>query len=452
MGTAPHLGALISALRIRPQRQRIHRLDGLGPCPVDPCAASRPVRSAVAVTVLAAAAVALAFGGGPVDARERPAPCPTDATAPFDDVADDATHAPAIACLYALEITRGVSEHAYGYDRSLAHGQLATFLDRVLATSDQALPVASRPFTDDDGPHAPAIHSLFEVGILTDVDDYDPSASVDRAEMAQVVADGLAWTGVLDEEADEEVFDDVDDVEQADAIHRLGAAGIVRGDGEGSFSPERDVFRGQMATFLANSLTYIDNDGEPLPSPEPAPPEPRTAPEGWLIAGGDGEVIGDAGPLERYTVEIASGLEDQQPLDDFAERVETTLSDPDQGWTSRGDRRLQRVDDPGQADIRVVLGSPDQVDRLCARAGLNTGGIYSCWNGEFAALNGDRWFHGVAHIDDLELYRDYLVNHEVGHGFGFGHVGCPAPGEPAPVMMQQSIRLDGCEPNGVPFP
>ena len=391
---------------------------------------------------------------GPVDARQLPAPCPDEATVPFDDVDDDRTHGSAVACLYALEITGGVTAETYGYDRRLEHGQLATFLDRVLDASPRPLLPATSNWTGGDGTHTPAVNRLFEVSIFTGPDDFDPEEEVDRARMAEVIAAGLAWVGVLDDEATEEVFDDLDDVDasQADAIQRLGEAGVVHGDGEGRFHPDRTVFRGQMATFLANSLAYIDNGGQTLPPPEPATPDPRTAPEGWLIAGGDGEVVGDDGPLHRYTVEIASGLEEREPLDGFAERVETTLSDPDHGWTSRGDRRIQRVDDPGQADIRVVLGSPDEVDRLCARAGLNTGGIYSCWNGEFAALNSDRWFGGVAQFDDLDVYRDYLINHEVGHGFGFGHVGCPAPGQPAPVMMQQSMRLDGCEPNGLPFP
>lgn len=407
----------------------------------------------MAATTLAAAAT-LATSGDPVEARELPAPCPADATVPFGDVNPDRTHASTVACLYALEITEGISADTYGYDRRLEHGQLATFLDRVLSSSPRPLLPATSNWTGGDGTHTPAVNRLFEVSIFTGLDDFDPEEEVDRARMAEVIASGLTWVGVLDDEATEEIFDDLDDVDasQADAIQRLGQAGVVHGDGEGRFHPGRNVFRGQMATFLANSLAYIDNDGETLPPPQPATPDPRPAPEGWLIAGGNGEVVGHGGPRERYTVEIANGLEEQQPLDAFAERVEATLSDPDRGWTSRGDRRIQRVDDPAAADIRVVLGTPDQVDRLCARAGLNTAGIYSCWNGDFAALNADRWFGGVAHFDDLEVYRDYLINHEVGHGLGFGHVGCPSPGQPAPVMMQQSIRLDGCEPNGVAFP
>ena len=39
-----------------------------------------------------------------------------------------------------------------------------------------------------------------------------------------------------------------------------------------------------------------------------------------------------------------------------------------------------------------------------------------------------------------------MVNHEVGHTFGHGHVGCPAGGEPAPVMMQQTEGVAPCAP------
>lgn len=179
------------------------------------------------------------------------------------------------------------------------------------------------------------------------------------------------------------------------------------------------------------------------------PPAPTTSPEGWAVAGGQGPVVGD-GPLRSFSVEVepATGLD----LQHVAAIVEEILLDP-RGWTARGDRSLQRVGSSGAADIRVVVATPGTVDYRCGLVGLGTAGRLSCWDGRRAMLNLDRWLTGVSpHHTDLSVYRPYLVSHEFGHGLGFGHVGCPAPGALAPVMMQQSKGLGACVANGWPYP
>jgi hypothetical protein len=200
-------------------------------------------------------------------------------------------------------------------------------------------------------------------------------------------------------------------------------------------------------------------DSAPTPDATPTPAAVRSDPPiassgapGYEIGLGTGSVAGTGGPVRLYTVEIADGLTSRQPMTDFVAFVEKVLSDPARGWTSRGTVRLQRTDDRTKAAFRVVLGSPKTVDQLCAKAGLRTVGRYSCWNGQVAAINSDRWFNAVPHVPDLQLYRTYVINHEAGHALGNGHQSCPKNGALAPVMMQLTKSTYGCKPNDVPYP
>jgi hypothetical protein len=145
-----------------------------------------------------------------------------------------------------------------------------------------------------------------------------------------------------------------------------------------------------------------------------------------------------------YRVEVERGLPYDAP--GFAHAVDRTLADP-RSWHGSGQHPLQRV--AGDADFRIVLASPDTVDRLCAP--LTTRGRVSCRNGDDVVINAWRWWRGAkTYGDDVAAYRTYVVNHETGHFLGHSHVGCSGPGEPAPVMHQQTLGLGGCKAN--PWP
>lgn len=136
----------------------------------------------------------------------------------------------------------------------------------------------------------------------------------------------------------------------------------------------------------------------------------------------------------------------------FAAFAMAVLNDP-RGWGHDGSVVFERSGSE-DADVRLYLASPATTDELCAP--LPTNGRLSCGRVGFAALNAERWAIGAEPFLDgggtVEEYRAYLVNHEVGHVIGYGHVRCPEPGTLAPVMLQQSLWLDGCEPNGWPNP
>lgn len=159
----------------------------------------------------------------------------------------------------------------------------------------------------------------------------------------------------------------------------------------------------------------------------------------------NGKRLGRGGELFTYTVEIERGV-DLRPFggnDSFASLVDTTLADP-RGWAASGQVSVQRVDGRGEEpDIRITLATPDTVHQA-DYCGYSIRYESSCWRRSESRvmINLARWVRGaVAFGGDIGTYRTYAINHEIGHAFGNGHVGCAKTGALAPVMMQQSFGV-----------
>jgi hypothetical protein len=152
------------------------------------------------------------------------------------------------------------------------------------------------------------------------------------------------------------------------------------------------------------------------------------------------------GQVRTVRVEVEDGLAVDGAA--FAATVMATLNDP-RGWGHDGSLSFARTD--GAAELRVMLASPASVDALCAP--LDTAGQVSCGTNGHAVLNLRRWVLATDELaQDKVAYRQYLVNHEVGHLLGHRHEQCPAAGAVAPVMQQQSYKAAPCVPNAWPFP
>jgi hypothetical protein len=199
----------------------------------------------------------------------------------------------------------------------------------------------------------------------------------------------------------------------------------------------------------------------------------------WRIIPGNGPKVGNGPRSFTYTVEVEDGINPVEYGGDdaFAQLVEQTLSDP-RSWIGQHTISLQRVDAATpNPSFRVSL-STSNTDHRPDMCGFQIQYETSCYNAgnRRVVINLARWVRGaMAFGGDLLTYRQYAINHEVGHAFGNGHVGCETDGGLAPVMMQQTfgvadnfvaqlnqvdpynknaVAVDGktCRPNAWPLP
>jgi hypothetical protein len=185
--------------------------------------------------------------------------------------------------------------------------------------------------------------------------------------------------------------------------------------------------------------------------PSPAPVRityPAHGHRKWAVAPAQpGGPDGRGGQLRSYRVLVERDIKGLTPAA-FAAAVRATLAAP-RGWTAGRKWRFRRVGPGESSDFTLYLATPETKDMLCAGA---PDGYTSCRNGRSVVLNVARWSKGIPHYGaSLATYRQYMVDHEVGHRLGHGHELCPGPGEPAPVMQQQTLGMHGCTPNPWPY-
>ncbi|GAA0461724.1 hypothetical protein Aca07nite_74250 [Actinoplanes capillaceus] len=179
--------------------------------------------------------------------------------------------------------------------------------------------------------------------------------------------------------------------------------------------------------------------------------EPKAKAGDFRYARGRGPMLGTAGELYRFRVAVEKIVGDTSARE-FAEAVDGTLSD-DRSWVNDGRLRLRRVANGGDdVDFTIFLASAPTSEEMCAAGGLATEGYTSCRIPGQVIINADRWADATPDYEGrLKQYREYTINHEVGHELGHGHEKCPGEGEKAPVMMQQTFGLKGCTPNPWPY-
>ncbi len=220
-----------------------------------------------------------------------------------------------------------------------------------------------------------------------------------------------------------------------------------------------------------------DDDSASRSDERPVPPSPAAPPSGFPPPPTYDELIGYQFPIDpkmkgpgtfkavpgfqkapgkgrtvRYRIDVEDGLGLDQEL--FTTAVFKTLNDA-RSWAGKGEMTFERIS-TGDPQFVITLASPGTTGDWCRKSGLDTTiDNVSCDSAstDRVMINAFRWAQGSETFGPKAMlaYRQMLINHEVGHRLGHGHVSCRTPGALAPVMQQQtkSLDIDGikCRPN-----
>lgn len=204
---------------------------------------------------------------------------------PFTDVSDanedvdGIENAANILCLAASEITVGVTPTTYEPGSNVSRRQMALFIKRLIdkANELEITDLAELPAYDgtpdfSDLPGDPpeedvfleAIGQLDQAGIIDGLLDgtYNPNGNVTRGQMAKFIANAIEFlTGEELADGDDAFTDDDTSVFEM-FINELFEAGVVVGRPNGDYEPLEFVSRRQMASFLIRALAVLFNDGD----------------------------------------------------------------------------------------------------------------------------------------------------------------------------------------------
>jgi photosystem II stability/assembly factor-like uncharacterized protein len=202
---------------------------------------------------------------------DAPLACPPGLVpvAPFTDVSRDGVHTPAIDCAVWYGIAQGRTPTSYAPTLTVNRAQMASFVARLIEAGGGTLPPATpQGFTDLDsaGVHAQRINQLAAAGIVrgTSPTTYSPQNQVTRAQMATFLVNAYEYVSSIQLPIGATSFTDIAGNTHETNIRKAATAGFARGTTPTTYAPTNPVRRDQMASFLTRVLERFATDGNTL--------------------------------------------------------------------------------------------------------------------------------------------------------------------------------------------
>jgi hypothetical protein len=164
----------------------------------------------------------------------------------LSDVSVETVHAASIAHLVGRGVMGGYPDGTFRPGNAVTRGQLSTALARLLELPSRP----GRSFLDTTGdPHGGNVEALYEAGFIDGYADgtFRPNQQLRRDQLASILARALQLTS-----EPHGPFRDVSGV-HAGRINALYHAGIIGGTTSTTYSPAAITRRGQAATILARA-------------------------------------------------------------------------------------------------------------------------------------------------------------------------------------------------------
>jgi len=208
-----------------------------------------------------------------------------------------------------------------------------------------------------------------------------------------------------------------------------------------------DKVDSEVMVSQVNSLETLPSAINSMKAPTLAEPEwlkQQNAAEAAARAAADKTPSNSASRSVTYSVTTRGAI--RANVAEFKAQANATLNDP-RGWARMG---ISFNEVPEGGMFTLVLSEAGQVPSFSPGCDA----MYSCRVGRYVIINQDRWLGATPAWTNgggsLRDYRHSVVNHETGHWLGHDHASCPGAGQPALVMQQQSIDLQGCTFNSWP--